>query len=263
MKKFFVFLILGAALLLNGAGIENLKTNYQSHLQGMTADETGVYWCFTTILVKTDFKGKVLKELRLPGKCHFGDLCTADGDIYSGVLLRDPQMIRANNGSASAVWLFSSDLKLKKQYPLSGKLGVDGITFYKGKFYVAPNTGGAVHHKVVIDVYDREFKHLKQGGFTAVDFQLKYGAQNLSVVNGKLMAGYYGGKGYSFLIDLETLQRTGTLPLNASVGLAKLPPKIAGNDITYLQGLLRGKNGTWKCAAREVRITPAFKVNYP
>lgn len=257
-----MLLILGTALLLQGAGIANLKNNYQWHMQGITADETGVYWSFTNILVKTDFKGNVLKELPLPDKCHVGDLCVADGDIYAGILLRDPKLIKANNNSMSAVWQFSNDLKFKKQHLVAGKLGVDGITFYKGKFYVAPNAGKKVHQQVVIDVYDRNFKHLKQGVFTVPGFELRYGAQNLSEVNGKLAAAYYGSKGYSFIIDFETLQQAGTMATSPTQSMAKVPAKIAGNDCTYLQGRAKGKNGAWKCVAREIKITSDFKVQY-
>ena len=48
--------------------------DYQHHLQGVCTNEVDtLYWSFTTELVKTDPRGKVLRQI--PVASHHGDLC--------------------------------------------------------------------------------------------------------------------------------------------------------------------------------------------
>ena len=190
MKTIFAVLITCAALLLSGATYqENTATSYKSHLQGIAADETGIYWSFTDTLVKTDWQLKVLKEVRFP-RCHGGDLCVAEGDIYWGMLLRKPDLIAANSNSKGAVYRFSKDLVLKKKYPLvSVKEGIDGITFHKGKFYVAPVLAKEPHKESAVVIFDRDFKFLKRMEFTT-ESDKKFGIQTLNMVHGTLLTAF-------------------------------------------------------------------------
>lgn len=257
--KIFLFLAaLCSLLLLQAEGIENLNTSYKYHLQGIAADETGVYWSFTDILVKTDYKGKVLKEASLPN-LHGGDMCVAGGDIFVSILIRPPKLIAANNNSPAAVYQYSKDLKLKKIHTLPLKRGIDGITFYKNRFYVAPAMPKTRRKSVPIAIFDRNFKFLKELTVTTPTLKA-FGAQNLTVVNGYIVAGFYDNGKTAPLLDPETLQLKGEIDLRHSVGLTQVPAGIAGNAHTYLVGRLKGKNGNWKCAAREVIVTSDNKV---
>lgn len=260
MKKVFALLILCASLLLPGAELlENPAHSYQYHLQGIAADETGIYWSFTDTLVKTDWQLKVLKEVRFP-RCHGGDLCVAEGDIYWGMLLRKPDLIAANSNSKGAVYRFSKDLVLKKKYPLvSVKEGIDGITFHKGKFYAAPVLAKEPHKESAVVIFDRDFKFLKRMEFTT-ESDKKFGIQTLNMVHGTLLTAFYDNARYSPLFSPDTMKLQNTIELRPNVGMAKVPAVIAGNDNTFIIGRLRGKRGAYHCGFMKVIITPDFKV---
>lgn len=258
MKIFTLLLMLFSVLLLPGKMIENLNTSCKYHLQGIAADETGIYWSFTDTLIKTDYKGKVLKETKLPG-LHGGDLAIADGDIFVAVIVRDHKHIAANNNCRSAIFQYDRELKLKKKYPLPIKDGIDGIAFYKNRFYVAPGAAKTPKKTVSVFLYDRNIKLLKKFTVTTPTMK-KYGAQNLTVINGSIAAGFYDDGKTSPLLDPETLKVKGELKLRHSVGLTKVPASVAGNDHTYLMGRLKGKKGDWKCSAIKITITKENKV---
>lgn len=51
------------------------------HLQGVCTDERdSIFWCFTTKLVKTDRRGKIVKQVEVAN--HHGDLCFHEGRVY-------------------------------------------------------------------------------------------------------------------------------------------------------------------------------------
>ena len=65
---------------------------YRLHLQGVCADETVIFWSFTTTLMTTDMEGTLLKQM--PVANHHGDLCFHDGKLYIAVNLgkfNDPE----------------------------------------------------------------------------------------------------------------------------------------------------------------------------
>ena len=186
-------------------------------------------------------------------------MCIAGGRVYLAVLLKDPGMIAANNNFPSVVYCYTPELVLEKRYTLPVKEGIDGITFYKNRFYIAPDTGKAVKKKGVIDVFDPQFKFLKRCEFTS-DTLKTYGAQNLTVVNGLILAAFYDNSTVSPLLDPESLQPVSYIPIRPSSGMAQIPEKISGNSCTFLLGLLSGKRENWKCAARKITISPDNKV---
>ena len=157
------------------------------------------------------------------------------------------------------VFCYTPDLVLEKRYVLPFKEGIDGITFYRNRFYIAPDTGKAVKKKGVIDVFDPQFNFLKRCEFTT-DTLKKYGAQNLTTVNGLILAAFYDDGTTSPLLDPETLQPVSYIPIRPSSGMAQIPEKISGNSRTFLLGLLSGKRENWKCAARKITISPDNKV---
>lgn len=138
--KYLLLLFLTAAFTLGASPlIINSDVSYPSHLQGVAADETGLYFSFTEVLVKTDYTGKVLKEFKYVP--HMGDLCIVDGDLFVVTQFRSQPHLIANSNRKSAVLQFSKNLVLKKIHPLDIPWGVDGITFCNGKFYMAPDHG--------------------------------------------------------------------------------------------------------------------------
>ena len=256
MKFFILAFLTAAGTLFAHPIVENLNTSYYSHLQGIAADETGVYWTFTDVIVKTDYKCNVLKEVKLPP--HMGDLCIVDGDIFIAADFRKPQDIAANSNKKSAVLQFGKDLVLKRKHTLDITYGIDGITFCNGKFYIAPGLGKTPKKETVIMVFDRNFKLLKEARFKT-GTSMKFGAQNLTCINGLILAAYYDDGKCSFILDPETFKIVAVTELRPSTGLTSVPEKIAGNKNTYLIGRLQGKRGDWKCSFRSLILTPDWK----
>jgi|LSQX01.2.fsa_nt_gb hypothetical protein len=64
----------------------NCEGVYQGHLQGVcTNHKDAIYWSFTTSLVKSDLKGRVINKI--PVDSHHGDLCFYNNKIYVAVNL--------------------------------------------------------------------------------------------------------------------------------------------------------------------------------
>lgn len=258
MKILLSLFIFSSTLLLQGALLENRNTAYDYHLQGMAADQTGVYWTFTYDLIKTDYKGKVIKAIKLP-KVHCGDMCIVDGDIFVSAFFNDRKLIAANNNYKSAIYRFDKDLKLKKRYTLPIQQTIDGITFHKGTFYVALRMGNVAKKETVLMLFDKEFKFQKKLT-VPIHAMTKYAAQNLTMVNGRILGAFYAKGPRSPLFDPSTLKIVSYINLKPDVGMAQVPVAIAGNSNTFLVGRLLGKNGNWKCSARIVTISSDNKV---
>ena len=222
-------------------------TPYVSHLQGIAADEEHIYWSFTRVLVKSDYTGKVKTET--PLIFHSGDICIAEGDIYVATDHRPKE----KHPTQSAVYRYGKDLKLKKVYPIyPAEIKIEGITFYKGKFYIGVGGNQAPHRKNDILVCDREMKLLKR---ISVDIgrDTKFGVQNLFVVNDRIGGGFYT-TGDGVLLDPETLEVTGSFPLKPTEGIAQLPPGLAGHDSTWLLAHSLGKRGSYNGRIRIYKI---------
>ena len=254
--KQLLFLLFMAVITLGASPlILNPDSSYPSHLQGVAADETGLYFSFTDVLVKTDYTGKVLKEFKYVS--HMGDLCIVDGDLFVVMQFRSQPHRIANGNRKSAVLQFSKDLVLKKKHTLTIPYGIDGITFCDGKFYIAPGLKKDPKQETMLMVFDRNFKLLKEVRFKT-GTTMTFGAQTLTTVNGKILASYYDDGDCSFVLEPETLKIVGKMSLRPSTGLAFVPEKISGNKNTFIIGRLKGKKDDWKCSYRSVTVSPEF-----
>jgi glycerophosphoryl diester phosphodiesterase len=146
---------------------------YPKHLQGVCLGEDNtIFWSFTTQLVKTDFDGKVLKQI--PVADHHGDLCLADGKIYVAVNLgkfNDP------NGNAEN-WIIAYDpesLEEWKRYPVPEVThGAGGIAYHAGKFIVVGGLAPGINENYLYE-YDSNFafqkRHSLSTGYTLMGIQ--------------------------------------------------------------------------------------------
>lgn len=245
----FVYVAFGES----GKVLENQETHpnkifcgvgeFPGHLQGIAADENGIYWSFYDTILKTDWAGKMLKKI--PSPTHAGDLCIADGLIYVSVCYYDKKMVEREGGTG---WLYVYDTELNfvKKIGMPEVPRPDGIVKYGQYFYVANDDFGHDPHPFnYITVMDKDFKVVKK---VKVDFgmQTQYGAQTLNVIDGKILASFYGDNGHSPLLIPETLE---LLPdrfcLSPSVGFAKVPASIAGADNVYIEARNYGERGKW------------------
>lgn len=163
------------------------------HLQGVATDGDGVYWTFTTVLVKTDLNGTVLAKTERETKtAHLGDPCCHGGKVYVGV----------NNGEVNGarpgdeVWVYDAKtLALLRRYPTPQTIFCNnGIEWYGGRFYVI---GSAPHHHGFNYVwqYTEDFRFERclpiRSGWTHVGVQT---ICHLKSIN-RIAFGHYGNEG--------------------------------------------------------------------
>jgi len=193
--------------------------DYQGHLQGVCTDEdTAIYWSFTTQLVKTDPRGRVLKKI--PVATHHGDLCFLNGKIYVAVnhgRFNDPQ------GNADS-WVYVYDaetleLVVKHEIP-EAFYGAGGIGVMDGIFYVVGGLPVDVQENYVYE-FDAEFQFVKRhtidSGYTNV------GIQTATFHDGRWWFGCYG----SPKIMLETdanFKLLGRHEFDCSLGIVGVAP---------------------------------------
>ncbi len=130
---------------------------YKNHLQGMTTDyRRHLYWSHTTVLVKTDLKGVVLKSIIVPD--HHGDLAYHQGRLYVAVNLGQ---FNEKPGLADS-WIYvyeAGDLRFVEKYPVPEVVhGAGGIAIHQDQFMVVgglPRLAG--YDKNFVYEYDCRF----------------------------------------------------------------------------------------------------------
>ena len=227
MKKLLLLLVFSLiAATVYAETIFTIK-DFRGHQQGMTVDESSIYSSFTYEIVKFDFTGKVI--CRIPAPFHSGDLTTDGKKLYCAVALRHEELIK-KHGAPSCIFIYNKNLELLEIKPLPHLSDIDGIAYLKGKFYLALNDlGSARRMENRIAILDSNFNVLKIATVT-IGSLTRFGAQTLNPFNGKLLAGFYGGRGNSFIFDPDELENStstvkpiGSIPADTSVGFSELP----------------------------------------
>lgn len=106
---------------------------YPLHPQGAATDGTNVYWSFTRVFVKTDFKGKILAKDTIDYG-HMGDLCYHDGKIYVGMNMSSKWEGKTRVRTGDEVWQYdAATLKREKEIPTPQTIfcnnGIEWYTF--------------------------------------------------------------------------------------------------------------------------------------
>ena len=260
-KGRFVFLFSLVFAFASFAGSFLCESNgFPGHVQGITADRTGIFWSFYDTIVKTDFKGKTIKSVNIPK--HAGDLCAANGKIYVSVTYYDKKMVDAEGGTGW-VYVYDSALKFLQKIAIPDTPRPDGITFHDGKFYIAGDDFGKNPHPVnTISIYDSNFKFERK---VTVDIGIptQYGAQTLNAVDGMILGGFYAKAGMnSVLLDAKELKKLALYPTSVDVGMAVVPPEIAKDRKLHIVSRLHGKPNDWGSRAdvyewKEGKLVPA------
>jgi hypothetical protein len=199
---------------------ENVKCEgtYRHHLQGIcTNDRDSIYWCFTTALVKTDTKGKVLKQI--PVGNHHGDLCHVDGKIYVAVnfgRFNDP-----NGNADSWVYIYDADdlSSLAKHETQEVFHGAGGIGFRNGHFFVVGGLPDAVNENYVYE-YDGKFEFVKRHVIKSGHTRL--GIQTAAFANDQWWFGCYGDPKILLVTDAD-FKMKGRYEFDCSLGIVGLP----------------------------------------
>ena len=224
-------------------------TTFPGHLQGIAADESGIYWSCYDRIIKTKWDGTLIGTVSTP--THAGDCCIKDGKLYVSTTFYKQEDILEAKGIRAAVYIYDcATLRFEKRILLPDIPMPDGITWYKGKFYLADNSVRKAHLLNAFYIYDSNFKFLRHE-IIEIGVKTLFGAQTLNTWNDKLIAAFYPAEPYngSCLIDPATFKATGLFPLKASVGLAVVPKSIAGKDDVFCMGRLCGKQGSYTLQA--------------
>ena len=188
--------------------------DYRHHLQGVCADDTGsVFWSFTTEMVKTDSKGKVLAKLEVEN--HHGDLCYTGGKVYVAVNLgkfNDPK------GNADS-WVYvydSASLKFLSKHEVKDVFhGAGGMDARDGHFYIVGGLPKGVEKNYVYE-YDEKFqfvkKHIVKSAWTNV------GIQTADWHDGAWWFGCYGTPKILLKTDAD-FKMMGRYEFDASLGI--------------------------------------------
>jgi hypothetical protein len=188
--------------------------DYQGHLQGVcTNEKDAIYWSFTTVLVKTDHEGSILKQIPVPS--HHGDLCFHKETLYVAVNLgkfNDPQ------GNADS-WVYVYDagtLELKAKHETQEVFhGAGGMDVMNDRFYVVGGLPKGVQENYVCE-YDSLFrfqkKHIVKSGWTNV------GIQTAAFHDGAWWFGCYGSPKILLKTDVD-FKMLGRYEFDNSLGI--------------------------------------------
>jgi len=188
--------------------------DYQYHLQGVCTDHEGaIFWSFTTELVKTDQKGKILRKI--PVVNHHGDLCYDDGKVYVAVNLggfNDPK------GNADS-WVYVYDAEtldeLAKHEVQEVFHGAGGMDQKDGNFFVVGGLPEGVEENFVYE-YDGAFQFVKKHVVESKWTQL--GIQTAAWHDGAWWFGCYGSPKILLKTDAN-FQMLGRYEFDCSLGI--------------------------------------------
>jgi hypothetical protein len=205
---------------------------YPGHLQGICTDEReAIYWCWTDTLVKTDARGRFLKQVKVAK--HHGDLCFHGGKVYVAVNLGQFNLPAGHADS----WVFAYDAEtlaeLARHRVPEVVHGAGGIGDHDGKFIVVGGLPAGVKENYLYE-YDEQFafrqRHVLAGGYTLM------GIQTAAFANGAWCFGCYGVPPVLLRTD-SRFELTGRWQFDAALGIVGLPD---GRFLIGQNGFARG-----------------------
>lgn len=192
----------------------NCEGVYRHHLQGIcTNEKDAIYWSFTTMLVKTDPRGRVLKTV--PVSNHHGDLCHCDGKLYVAVnfgRFNDPE------GNADS-WVYvydAADLSFVAKHTTPEIFhGAGGIAHHDKRFVVVGGLPEGVEENYAYE-YDSEFKfvkkHVIKSGYT------RLGIQTAGFNDGRWWFGCYSN---NVLVMDDSFKLVGKFDFDCGLGIVR------------------------------------------
>ena len=191
--------------------------SYPMHLQGVCTDEReAIYWSWTDALVKTDLRGRVLRQVKVAN--HHGDLCFVEGRLYVAVNLGK---FNEPAGSADS-WVYVYDAgtltEIARHKVPELVHGAGGIAYHEGKFIVVGGLPQGAGENYLYE-YDAAFAFQKRrvlaSGYTLM------GIQTATFAEGSWWFGCYGNPRRLLRAD-RSFQLTGNWEFDASLGIVGL-----------------------------------------
>lgn len=190
---------------------------FPGHLQGVCTNELdAIYWCFTTVLLKTDANGRVLKKIDVA--THHGDLCFHDGKIFVAVNLG--QFNQPAGKEDSWVYVYDADTLRELARHKAPELvhGAGGIAFHDGRFFVVGGLPVGAKENYVYE-YDASFafqkRHVLASGYTLL------GIQTVAFAADHWWFGCYGNPRVLLKADPD-FKLVGKWEIDASLGIVGL-----------------------------------------
>ncbi len=229
--------------------------SYPRHLQGICTNGQGaIYWCWTDALVKTDTKGRILKQV--PVANHHGDLCFHNGRVYVATNLG--KFNRPAGEADSWVYVYDGDtLAELAKHPVPELVhGSGGMAYHDGKFIIVGGLPPGVNENYLYE-YDASFKfqkrHVLVSGYTLM------GIQTAAYADGAWWFGCYGKPAMLLRAD-ETFKFTGKWEINASVGIVP----ISGGRFLIAQNIaVKGKGNQAKVVIARVDEKAGLVIEKP
>ena len=190
---------------------------YPKHLQGVCTDQReAIYWCFTTALVKTDLRGKLLK--RVPVASHHGDLCYRQGMVYVAVNLG--KFNRPAGEADSWIYVYdAADLHELSRHGVPEVVhGAGGIGYDGRRFVVIGGLPPSIDVNYAYE-YDRDLKFVQRHEIHSGPTSL--GIQTATYSRGHWWFGCYGNPRELLKTD-DSLKFLKKYTFDASVGIAAL-----------------------------------------
>lgn len=194
--------------------------SYKHHLQGVCTNKDAIYWSFTTTLVKTDWKGKLLKKI--PVLNHHGDLCFHGGKLYVAVNLgkfNDPK------GNADS-WVYVYDAGTLKEIARHETQevfhGAGGIGVRNGNFYIVGGLPSGYQENFVYE-YDHKLKFVKKHVIKSGHTHL--GIQTATYAHDRWWFGCYGDP-KTLLVTNADFEMKGRYKHDCSLGIEQLSGRL-------------------------------------
>jgi len=200
-------------------GAAQCEGDYPGHVQGVcTNEKDAIYWSFTTVLVKTDRSGRLLKKV--PVANHHGDLCFHENRLYVAVNLgkfNDPE-----GNADSWVYVYDADSLdfISKHETQEVFHGAGGIGVVADRFFVVGGLPDGIEENYVYE-YDSELKfigkHVIASGWT------RLGIQTATWHDDAWWFGCYGTPKILLKTDAQ-FQMLGRYEMDASLGIVGIAP---------------------------------------
>ncbi len=215
MKKLLcaLFLILCIATL--SARTIPCEGSYTGHLQGIATDGKHIFWSFTTMLVKTDMEGKLVKKIQVPR--HSGDPCLLNGKLY--IPVNRGKFNQPKGASKDSIQVYDAEtLELLKTVETPEcDHGAGAIGAFQNHIWLTGGLPNDAPSNIILE-YTEELEFVKRHESQG---HTNKGIQTLKRMHGLWWCGVYD-KPASFVCD-DNFTVLARPSLSLSVGMAELP----------------------------------------
>ncbi len=205
----------------------------RDHIQGICATAEAIYFGCNRTVIKLDWNGREITRVSAPD--HTGDICTANGKIYSAV----GYYVDANRKIRKGYIIeYSPDLVELKRNKLD--IPIDGLAELDGFFYCGVGGAGKKYHRVN-KVAKIPVKFDKKPEIFDVDcgHETMYGPQAICSDGKQIFMSYYARYDLSSVHNKD-MSLAGVLDFSACLGFEPVP----GKESVFMRLIVTKENKT-------------------